>query len=345
MPRGLALALHLPRDPVHGLHRLQRVLAHRGLGREHDGVGAVQDGIGHVGRLGPGGPGRVDHRLQHLGGGDHRLAVQARLADDLLLDQGHFLERELHPEIAARHHDGVRRVQDAAQILERGVLLDLGDQLHPPWHQRAQLLQVLRPAHEGERDVVDAQRHRLLDVLDVLLGQRWRADLDAGQIHPLVGLELAAVVDHRLDPLLVNRANLERQQAVVQQNPGADPHVLREIVVGGGNLSRLRRLLRREDDPLARLQPDRLGRGRRSGCGDPAGRAEPLPPPADPAARRGADGSTAPGSPGVPWEALMRTTSTPASSSAVICAGCSQAGPRVATILVRRIGVRSMAGV
>jgi hypothetical protein len=39
---------------------------------------------------------------------------------------------------------------------------------------------------------------------------------------------------------------------------------------------------------------------------------------------------------GVPWEALMRTTFTPASSRAVIWAGSDQAGPRVATILVRR---------
>ena len=75
--RGLALAFHLPRDAVHGLNRLERVLAHRRLGREHDGVGAVQDGVGHVGRLGPGRPRSVNHRLEHLRRGDDRLAVQA----------------------------------------------------------------------------------------------------------------------------------------------------------------------------------------------------------------------------------------------------------------------------
>jgi hypothetical protein len=46
---------------------------------------------------------------------------------------------------------------------------------------------------------------------------------------------------------------------------------------------------------------------------------------------------------GLPCDALMRMTSTPASRSAVICPGSSQAGPRVATILVRRIGERGMA--
>jgi len=40
---------------------------------------------------------------------------------------------------------------------------------------------------------------------------------------------------------------------------------------------------------------------------------------------------------GVPCEALMRTTLTPASSRAAICAAVPVAGPSVATILVRRI--------
>ena len=42
----------------------------------------------------------------------------------------------------------------------------------------------------------------------------------------------------------------------------------------------------------------------------------------------------------VPWLELIRTTLTPASSNARIRSGCSQAGPRVAMILVRRIGAR-----
>ena len=67
----------------------------------------------------------------------------------------------------------------------------------------AKLLHVLRPPDERERDVVHAERHGLLHVLDVFLGQRRRAHLDARQVHSLVRLKLAAVVDHRLDPLLL----------------------------------------------------------------------------------------------------------------------------------------------
>ena len=71
-------------------------------------------------------------------------------------------------------------------------------------HQRAELLDVLGPADERERDVVHADRGGLGHVLEVLLGQRRRAHLDPGKVHPLVRLELAAVVHHRLHPLLVD---------------------------------------------------------------------------------------------------------------------------------------------
>ena len=47
----------------------------------------------------------------------------------------------------------------------------------------------------------------------------------------------------------------------------------------------------------------------------------------------------------VPCDALIRTTSTPASRREIIFGGVSQAGPSVATILVRRREVRGMAGV
>jgi hypothetical protein len=48
----------------------------------------------------------------------------------LLLNQGDFLEWKLDSEITAGHHDGVRRVQDAAEVLDGRVFLDLGHQLH-----------------------------------------------------------------------------------------------------------------------------------------------------------------------------------------------------------------------
>ena len=60
-----------------------------------------------------------DHGFEHLRGGDDRLAREAGLGDELLLQDGHFLDRHFHAEVAARHHDAVRRLQDFVEVLER----------------------------------------------------------------------------------------------------------------------------------------------------------------------------------------------------------------------------------
>ena len=52
--------------------------------------------------------------------------LQPATADDLLLHDRHPLGRELHPEIAARHHHGVRRGDHLPQVLDRVRRLDLG---------------------------------------------------------------------------------------------------------------------------------------------------------------------------------------------------------------------------
>ena len=47
-------------------------------------------------------------------------------------------------------------------------------------------------------DVVDADLDRLYGILAILVGDRRGADIDAREVHPLVGLEFAAVF-HRRD--------------------------------------------------------------------------------------------------------------------------------------------------
>lgn len=62
---------HTRSQPTH-LDSLDGVRARRRLARKHHAVGAVQHGVGHIGRLGTGGPRVLGHRLQHLrsGAGD-----------------------------------------------------------------------------------------------------------------------------------------------------------------------------------------------------------------------------------------------------------------------------------
>ena len=67
---------------------------------------------------------------QHLGGDDDRLGVEAGPLDDLLLQERHVLERALHRQVAARHHEAVEGGDDLVEVLDRLRLLDLGDHRH-----------------------------------------------------------------------------------------------------------------------------------------------------------------------------------------------------------------------
>ena len=70
--------------------------------------------------------------------------------------------------------------------------------------------------------------------------------------------ELTAVVHDRVHPLVADVGHFEREQAVVQENARAHPHVGGERVVGGGDLPRRGLRFRREGDRLAGLEMERL---------------------------------------------------------------------------------------
>ena len=117
------------RDPVHELHCLTGVLADRGLAGEHDRGGAVEDGVRDVRGLGPCRLRLVDHRLEHLRRGDHRLAALERLEDDPLLEQRHLGRADLDAQVATSDHHRVRLDQDVVEHGHRLGLLDLRDHL------------------------------------------------------------------------------------------------------------------------------------------------------------------------------------------------------------------------
>ena len=63
----------------HGLHDLDRVLARRGLRRQHDRIGAFHDRVGDVADTSARvGIGVLDHGLHHLRGRDHDAIADAR---------------------------------------------------------------------------------------------------------------------------------------------------------------------------------------------------------------------------------------------------------------------------
>ena len=116
------------RNRGHHLHRLARILTHRGLLREHHGVGAVEDRVGHVGDLGPRRARRDDHRVEHLGGRDRRARHPPGELEQLLLHDRHALDRQLDAQVAPRDHHAVGHFEDLRRALHGQRLLDLGDQ-------------------------------------------------------------------------------------------------------------------------------------------------------------------------------------------------------------------------
>ena len=152
----VGVALDLGGDPVHGGDRLDREGAGGRFGRQHHRVAALEDGGGDVGHLGAGRHRRGDHRFEHLGGDDHRLAGAAAGAGDLLLDAGHALQRHLDAEVAAGDHQRVGVLDDRRQALDRLRLLDLGEDAGAAAGELAHLGEVLRRA--GRRTARSSRR-------------------------------------------------------------------------------------------------------------------------------------------------------------------------------------------
>ena len=149
---GEHATLRVPGDGGHDLDGAHRVLAHRGLFREHHGVASVQDRVRDVGDLGAGRLRRGHHRIEHLGRRDDGLGPPVRLGDELLLNDGNPGERRFEAEIAARDHDAVGGVGDRVEVVQRRLRLDLRDQGHPT----AQRLD----GHPGGAHVLDGADER-----------------------------------------------------------------------------------------------------------------------------------------------------------------------------------------
>ena len=114
-------------DTGHHAHGLQRILAAGGFRGEHHRVGAVEDRVGDVVHFGAGGRGFQDHGFEHLRRRDHEFSPKTGVLDDGLLRAGNAGQSQLHPQIAARHHDSVGGVDDVVQIIQRLRLLAFGD--------------------------------------------------------------------------------------------------------------------------------------------------------------------------------------------------------------------------
>ena len=223
-------------DAVQGLDHQGRVMADGGLGGEHHGVGAVEHGVGHIEDLGARRDRVLDHRLHHLGGGDDDAVELPGPADDALLQRRHGGVADLHPEVAARDHDGVGGIDDGIEMFDGLGALDLGDNaaLAPGLTQALpRQVHVLGAAQEGDGDVIGADGGGEADVVLVLVGQRRGRETAALLVDALVVGEFAAVHHVAMDVRADHRLDQQLDGPVVEQQGVARGDVLDQFRVCG----------------------------------------------------------------------------------------------------------------
>jgi len=115
--------------------------------------------------------------------------VLERAGDDPLLEQRHVRRADLDTQIAAGDHDGIGFREDLVERRDRLGLLDLRDHVRggaTRLDQRAEGANVGCRADERERDEVDLELHRELEIVQVLARDRRDRERYAGQIDALV---------------------------------------------------------------------------------------------------------------------------------------------------------------
>ena len=226
-------------DVHHGLQGLHGVLAGGGLTGEHHAAGAIEHGVGHVRHLSTGGTGIADHGVQHLGGGDHVLALGDSSLDHALLDDGHVLSGDLHAQVATGHHQAIGNLEDLLQIVHALLVFDLGDDADVLAAVGVQngtdLLHVGGLTHKGGGNEVEVVLHGELQIALVLLGQSGQGDVGVGDVDGLV-VGQGAASDHVADDVLtLDFGDLDVHQAVVNEQVGAHGHLVVQVGVGHGH--------------------------------------------------------------------------------------------------------------
>ena len=189
------VALDLAGDAGHRLDRLHGEVAHSGLVAQHHSIDALVDGAGHIAHLGPRRTRIAHHRIEHLRGDDHGALGGDALLDDAPLRVGNHLGRQLHAQVAARHHDAVRRLDDLVDAVEALLIFDLRDDLDGASVRIEDLLHgrdIAGATHERVGDEVDVVRHGPLDEPAVLLGDRRQVDRHARNVDALARTQRAA---------------------------------------------------------------------------------------------------------------------------------------------------------
>ena len=261
-PLGV-IPLDAPGDYGHGGHRFYGEIAHSALIGEHHGIGAIKDGVGYIAHLGPGGPGAAHHRIEHLGGCDHRDAETVGLANQLLLQQGNFFGGHLNSQVAPSHHHPVAEGQDVVDLIDGLKLFDLGHHggfVAMAADQFADLAHVRGVAHKAEGHPINPLLQPKGQINAVFLGEGTDRELHIREIDPLVVREHSTNGDAAEQGLLglVDAVDHHLHPTVIQQDATAWHHLIGQACVGdGGNLLIAGHIPRCEGELIALGQGDR----------------------------------------------------------------------------------------
>ncbi len=148
----------------------------------------------------------------------------------------------------------------ALQLLDGLGLLDLRD--HERCRARAvqelaQGVDVARRAHERERDEVDSDRERELEVGEILLGERGDRDRRAWDVDALVRVDLSADRNLAARPSGLHLLDLQVHEAVVDEDVLPGHQDFGEHRRADGQVARLAGPVAREDDLVAAREHDR----------------------------------------------------------------------------------------
>ena len=133
---------------------------------------------------------------------------------------------QLRAEVAARHHDRARGLDDAVEVLDGGAGLDLGDD---EGAARVRLgadpADVVGRAHEADRHHVDALVDERVEQLQVVGGGRREAQPLGRDVHARPPEQHAAVGDRGEERVVGGRLDLGDHGAVAEQHAVAGVEV------------------------------------------------------------------------------------------------------------------------
>ena len=101
------------------------------------------------------------------------------------MQRRHLCDRQLDAQIAARHHDALRRLDNLVQIGQRGRFLDLRQYGGAALRQRHSLFDVRGALHKGQSQPVDAKLAGEFQIRLVLVGKRGQRQHHVRHVHAL----------------------------------------------------------------------------------------------------------------------------------------------------------------